>query len=304
LGIKADIKKLPNGNVSELVTSADERLVVCKDEKGQVTHIGLKLFSNEIRKQMPSPVYNCIEYAALDRRYRLSENDLLLQKIKLVTGSWKDVYGLLPTDGCSVSIINDKHYMVKWSREGKDLLTMAIPIDYELLNHSSRREMERAVLNSLSQVRPVARVAHPIDEKQLMKYGDTGLYVVPGDTFLLAALNRNMYFVEKTISQKIDTIIYEEERPFILVDRNYPAETMANMLIGADPQLPDAALELDFQLSSQNKKTLIITLRQLLSFCQSQGCEAYYAYDSRDEKYVSGSLLLRNRAEGYNHLVN
>ena len=304
LDIKDEIRKLEKGAVSELVTFTNERLTVSKDEKGMVTHIGLKLFSDEIRKQIPSPVYDCIEFSALDQKYKLSENDLLIQKIKIISGSWQDVYRLSPTDGCSISLVNDKYYLVKWNHDGTDVVSMTIPVDYELLNHSSRRELERIFLQNLALNRPTARHDQQVDEKQLMKYGDTGFYVVPGDTFLLASLNRNMYYIEKTISQKVDTILYEEERPCILIERNYPAETMANMLIGTDPLLPDAALELEFQLSNQKKQTLNITLRQLLSFCQSQGCVAYYAYDNSDDKFVAGSLLLRNRAEGYNHLVN
>ena len=304
LGIQTEIDEMTAGDISELSCDQGIRVIVRKDETGQVVHIGLPLFSQEIRQQLPSPVYDCLEYAALDRRLQLSENDLLIQKIRFFKGSWQTVYNMEGTDGCSISIVNDKHYVVTWKRDGKEVAQVVVPMDYELLNHCNRRELELSFARNLKIDRSLARPDFHINEELLHKYGDTDFYVLPGDTFLLASLNRNTYYQIKTVSQTVDNITYEEERLSILIDRNHPGETLANLLISTDPQVPDALIELEIQLSNYNKQTLTVSLRQLMYYCQSQGCTPYFTYDNNDGNTVSGSLLMRNSGERYNHLIN
>ena len=105
------------------------------------------------------------------------------------------------------------------------------------------------------------------------------------------------------MSQHVDDATYEEERMSIIVDQDYPAETMANLLVSADPQLPDAAMQLDVQFSSYVKETMNVTLRQWTSYCENQGCKAFFIFDDIVGPSVKGYLLMHNEAMGYNHLL-
>ena len=281
-------------------------VVIRTDTDGQVAHIGIFLFDKDMRKEFPSPVYDCLEHAVLDRVLALSEDDLLFQKIALLKGSWQQLASLQPSESrtISVSIVNEKYFMITWQTDGIEIVSVAIPIDYELLACSSRREMELIFAREVTVDRLLKRPPYNFVEDLLQKYDKDNLYVIPKDTFLTAKLTRNTYYRMTTVTQQVDTITYEEERMGILVDRNYPGETMANLLVSNDPQLPDAVMDIEFQLSNYAKKTVSVTLRQWMAYCLCQGCIPYFIYNTTQEGIVTGSLLMRNRTENYNHLVN
>lgn len=149
LGVEHEIDLASSGSTSTIVLSSGQSIVVRISEEGVVEHIGLPLFSDIMRQQQPLPVYDCIEYAALDRSLIHTENDLLLQKIQLFKGSWKTISTIGPADECSIMLRDEKAYQVVWQRDGHELVNMAIPVDYELLSLSSRRELERTFVRDI-----------------------------------------------------------------------------------------------------------------------------------------------------------
>lgn len=149
LGIEQQIDNAGRATTTQIQTSAGKTVAVRLDDRGRVMHIGIPLFSTDMRYQKPSPVYDCLEYAALDRNIILSENDLQLQKIQFFKGSWATLMDVVPTDACSIGTLNTKFYQVKWSRNGVEIVNLVVPIDYELLSNSSRRELETNLVREM-----------------------------------------------------------------------------------------------------------------------------------------------------------
>ena len=302
LGLEQQIEQAASGTASILTTPDGWNVSVRISDDGRVEHIGLPLFNDAMRQQQPSPVYDCVEYAALDRNMLHSENDLLLQKIQLFNGSWQTVGDVRPTDRCSVGLRYGKVYQVTWSRNGQEMVNMAVPIDYELLLGANRRELEQHLADEIVR-QHVKRPPYHLAEELLQRTAEEGIYVLPGDTFLIRGLTRNTYYTKAILSQQVDSTTYEEERMHILIDPRHPAETMANLLMSTDPQLPDAVVTLQLQLSSYAKKTVSFTWRQWSSYCEKQGCTSYYIYDNTQNSVVKGYVLMHNKALGYNHLL-
>ena len=142
LGIEKQIAKVTKGKTTGIVTPSGTTVVVRINSQGMVEHIGLPLFNAVMRKQTPSPAYDCLEYAALDRHIIHTENDLLLQKIKFYKGSWQKLLDVLPTDVCSITNQSNKYYQLVWNRDGRETVNVVIPVDYELLSVCNRREIE------------------------------------------------------------------------------------------------------------------------------------------------------------------
>lgn len=234
LGIERQIAKADKGTTTLVDTPQGTTVIVRIDNNGMVEHIGLPLFHSTMRKQTPSPVYDCLEYAALDHSAIHTENDLLLQKIKFYKGSWQTLLSIQPTDACSITNQSDKYYQLVWSRNGRETVNAVVPIDYELLSVSSRREIERNFVHNVTRYHAVPKGA---------------------------------------LSQDID------------------------------PQLAKADLHLDMSLSSYARKTISVTLRQWISYCESQGCTTSIKYDDSDETVIKGYVLSRNDAMGYHHLL-
>ena len=302
LGIEQQIDNAGRATTTQIQTSAGNTVAVRLDDRGRVMHIGIPLFSTDMRYQKPSPVYDCLEYAALDRNIILSENDLQLQKIQFFKGSWATLMDVVPTDACSIGTLNTKFYQVKWSRNGVEIVNLVVPIDYELLSNSSRRELETNLVREMGN-QHVRRPSFQLSEELLQRSGKDNIYVLPGESFLMKGLTRSTYYRMSVVSQQVGDATYEEERMSILVDRDYPAETMANLLVSADPQLPDASMRLDVQHSNYTKETMNVTLRQWTSYCEDQGCKAYFIFDQVEGSSVKGYLLMHNESMGYNHLL-
>lgn len=304
LGVAAQLDSVQADTTVELLANNGQQLTARLGRTGMVDHIGLPLFSSEVRQAKPSPVYDCLEYAALQHQQRLSENDLLWQSIQFLQGSWTTLCGVTPTDALELTTLENKRYLVTWQRDDKPFLSVMVPINYELLQGTSRRELESNFVRrlALAEKQPLETV--PLVEALLKKYDSTDVYVLPADTLLMAALNRNTYYELATITQEVDSVTYEEQRIIPLDDTLFPGETLANLLIGADESKPDATIALDFQLIGNRQQRVHTTLWQLTTFCRQQGCVPYYIYTQSDSTHIAASLLMHNAAEGYSHLFN
>ena len=129
-------------------------LIIRKSADGTIEHIGIPLFSDEMRRLLPSPIYDYLEFAVLDHKYHINDNMLQQQKIRFYNGSWADLEQIKPSDNCTIDNREDKWYIVKWTRDGQNQLAVAVPIDYELLANSTRKEMEQNFCRQLKQFRP------------------------------------------------------------------------------------------------------------------------------------------------------
>ena len=137
-------------------TSSTNRsdLTIRTSDDGTIEHIGIPLFNDEMRKLLPSPIYDYLEFALLDHKYHINENTLQQQKIRFFNGSWADLEKIRPSDRCTIDNRDDKWYIVKWERERLDYLAVVVPIDYELLANSTRKEMEQNFGRLLKQFKP------------------------------------------------------------------------------------------------------------------------------------------------------
>ena len=135
-------------------TQLRNHLSIRTDDRGIIEHIGIPMFSTEMRTLLPSPVYDYLEYALLDHKYHINENALQQLKLRFQNGDWSDLEQVRPSNKCTINNVDDKWYVVTWSRYGKSNISVAIPIDYELLANSSRKEMEQIFISNLQKHHP------------------------------------------------------------------------------------------------------------------------------------------------------
>lgn len=64
----------------ELMTKDGRKVYIRTDRQGCVEHIGLPLFNDVMRTLQPSPVYDFLEYAVLNKKYRISPNGCNAEK--------------------------------------------------------------------------------------------------------------------------------------------------------------------------------------------------------------------------------
>lgn len=298
------------------LTAKDGRNICLRTSPmGDVEHIGIPLFSDVMRLLQPSPVYDFLEYAVLNRKYKVNPNQLYLSKVVFKIGSWETLLReKLSECACAIENREDKLYIVTWKREDKDVAVIGIPIEYELLNNDTRRNMEKAFVNELEGTNiPIKRQnSSAVNEDDLSIYGTEGLFVIPGKSYIIDLLNQNVYYKLTTIYETADTVInnkpvtmsMEAVLPVVVIDQEFPAETFANLMMSDDKAVPDATVELDFHLSDYHRQKISMPLSQLKTYCRQQGCNLYFACDGVQKENIRGVMFASNLAKGYNHLFS
>lgn len=285
------------------------------DPMGEIEHVGIPLFNDVLRLLQPSPVYDFLEYAVLNWKYKINPNQLYLSKVMFKVGSWETLLKeKLSEIECLIENREDKLYVVTWKREEKDIAVIGIPIEYELLNNDTRRNMERAFVRDLETSKPLSKRPNSavVSEESLSIYGTEGLFVIPGKSYIIDLLNQNVYYKLTTVYETADTVVnnksvtmsMEAVLPVVVIDPEFPAETFANLMMCDDGSVPDITIELDFHLSNYHRQKLAMPLSQLKAFCRQQGCSLYFACDGVQKDKTRGVMFASNLPKGYNHLFS
>ena len=305
---------MPDTTIS--LAAKDGRIVCLRtDPMGDVEHVGVPLFSDMMRFLQPSPVYDFLEYAVLNWKYKITPNQLYLSKVIFKTGSWETLLrNQLNKCECSIENHEDKLYIVTWKRDDKEVAIAGIPIEYELLNNDTRRNMERAFVMDLENSKLSVAKPNPavVSEESLSIYGTEGLFVIPGRSYIIDLLNQNVYYKLTTVYETADTVInnkpvtmsMEAVLPVVVIDPEFPTETFANLMMCDDASTPEVMMELDFHLSNYLHEKVTMPLSQLKAFCRQQGCNLYFACDGVQKEKIRGVMFASNLPKGYNHLFS
>lgn len=151
LGLQVPVDSLMPEQTIELKAKDGRPVALRTDPMGEIEHIGAPLFDDIMRVLQPSPVYDFLEYAVLNWKYKINPNQLYLSKVIFKQGSWETLLNVkLRECECSIENRDDKLYVITWQQDGKNVVVIGIPIEYELLNNDTRRNMEKTFLRALS----------------------------------------------------------------------------------------------------------------------------------------------------------
>lgn len=313
LGISAEVEAMTESQSALVKTKDGQSVTVRTDALRMVEHIGIPLFKDQMRVLMPSPVYDFLEYAVLNWKYKINPNTLYLSKVLFRKGNWQTLAsGSLSDVDCNISNQDDRLYIVNWQREGQDVATIGIPIEYELLANDTRRNMERDFIRHLEGHRLSVQQQAGVKEEDLKIYGTEGLFVMEGESYLMPELNQNVYYILKTVYEtkeaefygKKETVTLEEVVPQLVISDDHPNESFANIVMADHMFEQPTRLDLDFHLSDYHRRQLAVSCNQLTDFCRRQGAKVYFASSGVKDGMLRGVLLVNNMAEGYNHLFS
>jgi len=291
------------------------RICLRTNPMGDVEHVGIPLFKEVMRLLEPSPVYDFLEYAAMNWKYKVNPNQLYLSKVIFKLGSWNTLLdGRLSECACSIENLEEKLYVVTWRRDEKDVAVLGIPIEYELLNNDTRRNMEQQLVRELKALQVSVNRPAPtyVSEDSLSIYGTEGLFVIPGKSYIIDLLNQNVYYKLTTVYETAETVInnkpvtmnMEAVVPVVVVDPEHPAETFANLMMCDDASVPDITMELDFHMSDYRRELVTMPLSQLKAFFRQHGCNMYFACEGAQGEKVRGLMFASNLPKGYNHMFS
>ena len=267
-----DTEALPDGYSHPTINGI--RLTVHKN--GQTTdHIGIYLFSEETRQTGKTPIFDFLERYFLQLKYppqhksmsNMTRDDLFT----FLAGSLETVDDLLVTDDFGYSY-DDHRYQATWQRNGNILLSVAFPVEYELISGENKIEAEDNLQADISKT----TVAVPSDKPK-----------VKSDHYLSEHITNRIYLAEGEL----------------IASARHPIESCANMMLSLQAK-GDYTVSIT-QLSYGFKKTTFeVPLRQWIAFCQNQGCKLFFGPEKlTDNGDVEGVVIAVNKAENYNHVL-
>lgn len=266
-----DIQALPEGYSHP----ATQGMSLTVHKEGQtIDHIGLQLFSEQMRSINTSPVYDFLERYFLQLKYpptvKTASNMIRDDEFKFLTGSMKTIGDIRMTDDFAYS--NDNHrYIVAWSRDGKTLLSVSFPVEYQLISGENKIEAENNLLADI-QNSPIRK---SIDN-----------------------LKRGENYINEHFSNRLYT-----QKGQLIASSKHPAETAANMMLSTNAKgeynINISQISYGFQ-----KKNYQVPLRQWISFCKANGCQLYFGIEKiADDGAIDAVVLAFNQAENYNHVL-
>ena len=271
--VSLDAQALPEGWSHP--TASSLRLSVHTKDK-TIDHIGLCLFSDELRSVGKSPVFDFLERYFLQMKFPPQSKSLLNMirddQFRFLTGKPETIDVILTSDNFSFEY--DHHrYHAAWSRNGKTLLSVSFPVEYELISGENKIEAED---NLQADIRST-KIVQPSDAMPALK----------NDSCYSADFTNRLYYLNNEL----------------VVSPQHPIESAANMMLSLNAQ-GSYALNMT-QVSYGFRKTVFeVPLRQWIAFCQSRGCELYFGVENMDPLGdVDCVVLAVNTSENYNHVL-
>ena len=266
-----DASQLPEG-YSQL--TANGNLLTIHSDKQTVDHIGLQLFSPEMRKASSSRIFDFLERYFLQLKYppkvKSTANMLRDDQFRFLQGNLSVVDNLSTSDDFTFS--NDNlRYIATWTRQGRVLLSVSFPVEYELISGENKIEAEENLLSD-------------IQKTQVKSQKED--------------LQRNDNYINECFSNRLYL-----QNGRLISSSHHPAETLANLMLSTQARgqydIKVTQISYGFQ-----KKVFQVPLRQWIAFCQNNGCQLYFGIEDLDEKgNMSAVVLAVNQAENYNHVL-
>lgn len=266
-------------------------LAVHANRYGEIDHIGLALFPEEMKALVPSPVYNFLERNLLERQLTKLDEELQFRMkndhLTFVVGQPSTVLSFNGTEQFAEEHIDLKHYRVTWTRDGREVLKISFDMDIEMLSGCNSIELEDLFIRRLKRQQPLKT------EGDIVFFPEKGNeFVAEGDTFHIREMRNDLYFERKGGKEWQLT-----NSPAA------PSKTLSNMMLSTQfPASPTVRLTVD----KYGYKTDSLTLpyRNLLSLAIEDGCTPYFGIKERTEDGgYTGTLILVNRLGGYVHML-
>lgn len=269
-------------------------------KNGEVSHIGLSLFTPWQRQFLEEDQCNFLERIALAAEipefYGIPIRQYLKdEKVEFLEGHLDDMKTFThdTTHIFQSTLVDGKTFIACWyNASGHERQnTLTYPANYHLISGLTMVEAENRLYDDIRRTRLDATEQFEPVEDLMQRIGNGPIYLLKGSIFFLPELNSNRYYVE------------EKRGKFgLLYSEDFPLETMANLLTGNEIEnqfvINIKLVKYGYQVDDFN-----VPLQHWLAFCIQSGCTPYFGVISHEKNKIIGELIMQNEALGYCHVM-
>ncbi len=272
---------------------------------GEVSHIGIQLFTKAEREAMPvAPVYDFMERYLLETHLESELKDFdrgyyITDGVIVEKGNLKNLHSVYgdSTLMFTYRLDNGRRYCVSWNREDKDIFRISFPASYKLLNGYILDEREQSLSRRISSYADsTARVPLSVDRQNLEECDSIlgSYYIRKGDYCVLPIINNDRcYSVNDTITK-------------LLYGPSYPVESLKNLLVTGEIENQFTA-KLRMLRYGGKFEEFSVPLNTLINyFIDEEGCAPYFGVKGfyPEKKLITALFEMVNTANGYEHMMS
>lgn len=270
--LSINVGQLPEGYCHPV---ANGHTLTIHQEKQTIDHIGLQLFSAEVRKMSSSPIFDFLERYFLQLKYppvvKTASTMMRDDGFRFIEGTMTSINEIRTSDDFSFANDN-RRYTATWKRNGRVFLSVSFPVEYELISGENKIEAEDNLYSDILKA-PLVSVS-----------SDDSL--------------RNDHYINSCFSNRL---YYQNGK--LIATGKHPAETASNMMLstGVADHYNINVTQVSYGF---RKKVFQVPLRQWISFCHNSGCQLYFGIEHiSDGGDVSAVVIAVNQLENYNHVL-
>lgn len=287
---------VPDGTLSagvyDVGTALGMPIIAEYDAHHNVTHLGFQLFPQGMKSKYSSDVYNFVERYFLEM-YCFKDKSMLRQKLKddkvmFTVGSIADIKQICDTSALNIRKFENKFYEVSWSNGGQTFLSIAFPIQYELLLGMPQVEISKSMYDMIIG----AECTDDTFAVEKFISMENGIFKSnPESHYELESVNTcTYYYKEKDGSY---SLIVDTLRGDLSATNVFHVITKCNNPI-----------DVEQSLYGFNKKQYSITLQQWVRYCISTHGTIYTSIEEEYDDAYKVLVVVSNKDLGYNHLLS
>lgn len=283
----------------------DLRFVIEHDGTGSISHLGLSVFTPEVKRLSNPYLCNCVERLLLEcllqadetSRIRLMTADrfkILLNGYPLGHAGFPRFANCLPLFAPSSTMTFQEHengYSLRIDAANDDFLTIVFPKDRELIFGTDKKEQDELVGRQLELCHE-AHLSPIVPEAANLQAVEGGLWLLPGEAYLIDSLRSDLFFVRDG----------HQIKP--VYDASHPEQSLVNLLMGQIVS-PDVHLNLAHRRYGLQTPRYRLTMGQLLTAIKEDGARCYAAGRLlKGGTEVMGVLMIHYPSYQYLNIVN
>lgn len=289
-------------NTINVPSISSRPIIVDYNKKKEVSHIGISLFSQEMKELINLPVCNFLERVLLelilcesgsDQERKLKEYDIRLEN---QNGKKIAVSTTLAGINTSIKFSLDKEqgkYVAKWEDNKYQSTLISFPASRELIFGTDKKESDEelgGVFAGDNCTGNMPQVTLDYAALALKKQDGTDLYVHTGNIFMINAMNSNTYY------QRHDKT-YQ-----VVFDKFYPYESLSNLFL-TQGNKHELKLQITHRIYGANTPVFDISLDNFVCLFKDDFDIFCGTLDGRDLTKIKMTVILRNKNYDFVHML-
>jgi len=280
-------------------------LVIQYNAKHQVSHLGISMFSKEIKEILNEPVCNFVERFLLEILLSADDNAIhsllnhygvSIQKngIKFGERNVNSIQAILNEIEDPVYFTltkDDKAYTAAWEYGSQNLFAIQFPLNRELITGTNKIEADNVLFDQLkdNNCNSISALTNYMFEDGDLTSNDGSVFVCKGDSFLLGMINENTYYKKTTEGYQL------------IFDEKYPNESLSNLFLG-NFENDKLKIHVTHTMYGNYNPEFEMKLNDFICFFK-QDFKVYAASYQKEPGVIHSTVIFENKQYNYIHLL-